>query len=326
MNGMRNILYVVLNLNKSTTELVASCLKARYRDGFERIVFFESREAEKNESEHVDIYRKYFRNFIKNVILLNEDGSIPMEQLYSVLGAEGNRVIDLSNGPKVTTSSLYLAASLCRVKDVYCLMLHGKPSEQMEEGKDFEYLKLRQMEGIERLGRLSFFDLVYYSEDVEKLFADEVLDPEDTLQKIYSGVLKGIRDFFSDPAEIKSVIQSLTTGNEAIINATLRYLQENSEACAFADANGVDLGRRGDRVGILQYFFKQYVKRGRNRNLVCLCTIPGLLSGLRDYRNIAAHYSENHVILTGDDARTVINMEIQVLKCIHENSELWRSI
>lgn len=323
---MDNILYVVSNFNLETVELVATCLNKLYTDGFKRIVLFESRESEKNDYEQIAIYRQYFGNFEKTIVILNEDGSIPNEQLYSVLEIDGNHVIDLSNGPKVTTSSLFLAASLCRLQDVYCLMLHTKPTSNMIEGKDYDYLKLRQMQGIERLAKLSYFDLIYYSEEVNALFVDDNMQLGDRLQVMYEGLKIGIRDFFTDAFDVRNVINNLTIGNESIVEEMLNYLRANSEAQSFAMENDINLSYSGDPIGVLSRFCKKYVRGGRNQNLVCLCTVPGLLSGLRDYRNIAAHYSTNHVVLTYDDARAVINMQIQVIKCIHSNEELWGNL
>ena len=323
---MENTLYVVSNFNLDTTKLVASCLSKRYKDGFRRIVFFESRESEKDEYEQIEIYRSFFHDFEKKVIMLNEDGSIPSQQLYTALEVEGNRVIDLSNGPKITTSSLYLAASLCRLEDVYCLMLHTKPTSNMIEGRDYDYLKLRQMEGIERLAKISYFDLIYYYEDIKTIFSPEAVKQSDRLHKIYIGVKNGIRGFFTDLFDVKSVILNLTIGNETIVDTMLKYLRQNQEAVAFARRNSINLYYNGDPIGIISRFFKEYSKSGSNQNLICLCTVPGLLSGLRAYRNIAAHYSRNHVILTDDNARTVINMQIEVIKCIHMNQELWGNL
>ncbi len=323
---MDNILYVVSNLNLETVELVAACLNELYTDGFKRIVLFETRESEKIEYAQIKIYRKYFGNFEKTTVILNEDGSIPNEQLYSVFEINGNHVIDLSNGPKVTTSALFFAAALCRLQDVYCLMLHTKPTSDMIEGRDYDYLKFRQMQGIERLAKLSYFDLIYYSEEVNALFFDDNMQHSDSLQIIYRGLKTGIHNFFTDAFDVRDVINNLTIGNESIVEKMLNYLRDNSEAQTFARQNDINLYFRGDPIGILSRFCKKYVQGGRNQNLVCLCTVPGLLSGLRDYRNIAAHYSTNHVVLTDDDARAVINMQIQVIKCIHSNEELWGNL
>ena len=323
---MDNVLYIVSNINMATVKLVADCLSKRYPEGFKRIVIFESRESEQFEHEQTQIFRLYFGNFEKTSIILNSDGSIPSEQLYSVFDIKGNKVIDLSNGPKVTTSALYMAASLCRVKDVYCLILHAKPSDEMSEGKDYEYLKLQQIQGFEKLAKLSYFDLIYYTEDINGLISAVDRTRSIALKIIYDGMMQGISGFFTSSLDARGVINNITLGVESIISTILVYLRKNKIALDFCKGNDVDLNRQGDPVGIMSRFFKKYVEFGRDMNLVCLCTVPGLLSGLRDYRNISAHYSKNYVNLTDDNARTVINMQIEVLKCLHLNTELWRTL
>lgn len=54
-----------------------------------------------------------------------------------------------------------------------------------------------------------------------------------------------------------------------------------------------------------------------------MVTVPNLLASLREYRNISAHYSENNIELTEDQGRIVINLCIEVIKRIHENSVFW---
>ena len=324
---MENTLYVISNINMRTVELVASCLSRRYKEGFKQIVIFESREAEKFEQEQTEIYRKYFCDFEKRTVLLNEDGSIPPDHLYSVFNISGNRVVDLSNGPKVTTSSLFLASSLCRVDDIYCLIFHTQPTQNMMEGTDFEYIKLRNMEGIERLAKISYFDLIYYTEDINSLITDEDKMNSSSLTAIYQGMIGGISGFFTGTADANAVIYNLTIGTDTIVDAFLNYLQNNSKARSFAASNNINLSYNGDPIGILSRFYKIYTRNfGSDPELICLCTVPGLLSGLRDYRNISAHYANNSATLTDDNARTVINMQIEVMKCLHDNNDLWRSL
>ncbi len=320
---MENNLYVISNINMQTVELVAKCLRNRYKDGFKKIVLFESPEAEKYEYEQISIYRKYFGEFEKTVVLLNQDGSIPTEALYSVFNTDARKVIDLSNGQKVTTASLYFASALCRVEDIYCLVLHGKPSLEMAEGTDFEYIKFKQIHGVDRIAKLSYFDLIYYTEDVNAIISKKDVNRSAVLKSIFQGMMIGIKGFFTGEHDARSVINNVTIGNEAIIGGMLNYLKSNQDAIDFAREKKIELNRDADPVGILSFFFKKYANEGENAGLISLCTVPGLLSGLRDYRNISAHYSKNRCTLTDDNARTVIGMQIEVLKRIHENSDFW---
>lgn len=319
-------LFVISNINLETVRLVASCIKKRHPNGFDRIVFFETPEAEKNEYNEIMIYREYFGTFEKNVVILNTDGSIPTDRLYSVMNITGEKVIDLSNGPKVTSSALYFAATLCRIQNIYCMILHGKPSATMVEGKDYEYIRLQQMQGIEQLARLSYFDLVYYTEDINRNITLADRERSLVLRAIYEGMIRGVTGYFSNNYDARTVINNLTLGNENLVEKMLKYLRTNRITRAFAQENNINLYYDGDPIGILSRFCKIYVKTGREPDVVSLCTVTGLLSGLRDYRNISAHYTKNHVILTDEDARTVINMELTVIKCMHNSVSFWEMI
>ena len=78
-----------------------------------------------------------------------------------------------------------------------------------------------------------------------------------------------------------------------------------------------------DPVGILTFFSRKYVKNGKKKELLALTTVPNLVASLREYRNISAHYSENDIELTEDHGRIVINLCIEVIKCVHANSDFW---
>ena len=65
------------------------------------------------------------------------------------------------------------------------------------------------------------------------------------------------------------------------------------------------------------------MKDGRKKEILALAAVPSLVAALREYRNIAAHYSENGIELTEDQGRIVINLCIEVIKCIRENAGFW---
>ena len=65
------------------------------------------------------------------------------------------------------------------------------------------------------------------------------------------------------------------------------------------------------------------MKNGTDKELLVLSPVPALLSALREYRNISAHNAINRYQIGEDDARVVINMQLNLLCCIKKHKELW---
>lgn len=330
---MDNILYLVSNIKLDSVKLVAKCLKKRYRAGFRKIIFFESPESRKYETEHTQTFRDLFGDQLQtSFVSLNQDGSIS-PNLFSVFDEDGNKVVDLSSGPKLTTLSLYLASTLCKVKDIYCLKLYSNPRDKpkMKEGQDYKYIRINSTQGIEELAKLSYFDLIYYTEEIEALISRSDRNRSDLLTNMYGEMKKGIIDYYSDITNneiIRSVINNLTSYNEKIIPIFLQYLRDNPGAVQFAAKKKIDILDKSkddqitDTLTILDKFCRTYMRYGRYAPLQRLCLLSGFLKTLNDYRNVSSH-GGNSNILNGNDIRIVINMQINALKRIHDTPDLW---
>ena len=325
---MNNTLFVMGNLNLKTVELVARSLKERYPEGFASIVIFESPEIEKDELRQVDIYRRYFdNNFTKEAVLLEADGSISSQKLFDAFSRHENITLDLSNGQKSTTSMLYTAAVLCNIADIYHLRLLGAPKAEMKDGIDYQYLKMPLMDGFEMLSSIGNFDLIYYMKAFRDIFRDGHEMRSHHMSTLREGLQNGISGYFSGKnGQNASIIQDVTRGNELLRDDILGYIFFDRVCKAFCHKYGISKEKR-DPIGVLSHFFRTYAQYGHKvSELNALCPVPGLLSALRDYRNIAAHNSVNNVNLTEDDARAVINMELTALRCLKRNQILWNSM
>ena len=320
------ILYTVGNINLNTVELVAKAIRESEPDvTINKVVIFDSKESEKLQNTQIEIYRKYFGDVTREGILLKDDGSIDSTKLFEVFSNGEEKIVDLSNGQKSTSSLLYLAASLCQIERIYYLMLKTAPKETMISGQDYNYIKMRKVDCVNKLAKISHFDLIYYNNELQQLFSDSERLQQGPLKKIYDGLMSGIKEFFSG-TDYRSVVANVTIGNETIINSFLAFLQTDEECRQYCQANGITVEKQRDPVGILTYFSKQYVKNGKNKDLLALTTVPGLMSSLREYRNISAHYSENDFELTEDQGRIVINLSIEVIKRIHTNAKFWEFV
>lgn len=317
------ILYTIGNINLQTVELVAKAVRgADPQIMIHKVVIFDSPESEKLQNEQVEIYRRYFGNFIREGIRINNDGSIDISLLFYVFANDEEKIVDLSNGQKSTSSLLFMAANLCQIDRIYYLMLKTAPKEVMIAGRDYDYIKMRHVDCINKLAKISYFDLIYYNDEMQKLFSQSERNTNGPLKVIYEGLSTGIKEFFSG-TDFRSVVANVTIGNEKIINSLIAFLHYDKDCQQYCCENDICITRNRDPVGILTYFSRKYVKNGTEKKILALTTVPNLIASLREYRNISAHYSENGIDLTEDQGRIVINLCIEVIKCLHENPDFW---
>ena len=320
------ILYTIGNINLKTVELVAKAVKeTESQVKIHKVVIFDSAESEKLQDKQIEIYRKYFGNFIREGILLNDDGSIDTTMLLNAFANGEEKIVDLSNGQKSTSSLLFMAASLCQIERIYYLMLKTTPKEKMILGQDYDYVKMRKVDWASKLAKISHFDLVYYNSELLELFTESERTTPGSLKVIYDGVVSGIKEFFSG-TDFRSVVANVTIGNETIIKSLVAFLQVDEECRRYCQENAIMVDGQRDPVGILTFFSRNYVKDGRDKNILELITVSNLVASLREYRNISAHYSENDIELTEDQGRIVINLCIEVIKRIHANADFWEFI
>lgn len=70
------ILYTIGSINLKTVKLVAKAIReSEPQTKIHKVVIFDSVESEKLQNEQIAIYRKYFGDFIREGILLNNDGT-----------------------------------------------------------------------------------------------------------------------------------------------------------------------------------------------------------------------------------------------------------
>ena len=314
----------------ATVNVVAKQIRKKFGNDFTNLVLFDSKVNEKVKWEQINIYRNNLGGKMSvNVIPLNEDRTIPTEKMIDEFNVEGEKIVDLTNGPKISTSSLYLAATLCRINNIYCLFYRSRNRENSIEGIDYNYIQIKRPEQLNEFAKISYFDLIYYTEAVNDLFSNDERDLNTKKGKCYQGLLTGIEKYFSSDVDQRDVINNVTIGDENLRTQLLDYTRHNEEAIYFCQhvRNNIDLNRNNsDPIGILTTFYKAYSVEGTNIDLQQLITVPFLLSALREYRNISAHYGNRSYQLNGDVARTVINMELEVLSCVHRNNELWERL
>lgn len=312
-------LYVIGNTNLNTVETVISSI-VKVKNDFSKIFILNSSAAHEVLDRQMTIYSKYLGDVRYEELLLEHDGSIDQNKLISIFKEHECRFIDLTHGLKTTASILYMVANLCGIENVYYLM--------KKANDESEYIKIQKFCNAQSLAKFSFFDLIYYNDEIDEIFKDVISQSQDNsfFGKTYDELKIAVTDFFIN-CNYKNTIASATSGNEVVIKKLLEYLQGNSASSRFAVNYSIDLfDERRDPVGIMTFFYKEYMKNGRDSVIMNLHCVPWLLSTLREFRNGAAHYLRHGHVFTYGEARVVINMSIEMYKILQKNPELWSSL
>lgn len=310
-------LYVIGNTNLDTVESVAKSIVNIEKD-FSKIFILNSSSAHEVLEQQIAIYTRYLGDIRHEELLLQSDGSIDQNKLIFIFKEHDRKFIDLTNGLKITASILYMAANLCGIDNVYYLMKKADNAS--------EYIKMQKFDEAQSFAKLSFFDLIYYNDEIDGIFREvDIHDPNNSfLGKIYNELKNSVTEFFINN-NYKNTIISATSGNEVIVKKLLKYIQDNRLSSSFAKKNKIDLWKIGyDPIGILTYFYKFYMQNSNSDIILELHCVPWFLSTLRAFRNSAAHYAKHSHVFSYGEARVVINTSIEMYKTIRRNENFWR--
>lgn len=326
------IFYTIGNTNLNTVKLVAKAVSEKCLEeggkGFNKIVLFNTKESHEDGmlQKQMDIYREYMKSARFEEIMVNEDGMIEGRAFSAVFDEPGEKFVDLTNGPKTTTALLYLAASLISIENIYFLSLKVHHQELPKDpilGQHYDYIKLSRFGDLSGLAKISYFDLIYYIDEVNAIFSQI---NESFLLRTKESLLKAISTFFTGDS-YRSAVSDATTFVEVTINYFLDFLNRYKLSAEYARENNIILNKQRDPLGAVSYFYRLYSEYdGTDNNIMSLITLPGLLSALRNYRNIAAHSGNIAHRFNEEEARIVLNMSIEALRRMSSNELFWNSL
>jgi len=331
-----SILYTCGNTNLNTVRLVATAIKTltehNTSNSISKIVLFSSPETLKDNlfTEQVKLYELLLGNQIRvEKVPLSNDGIGRAEDFATVFKDDSPKYVDLTNGQKSATAQLYLTASLLRLENIYYISLLCLPKEIPSEpiwGEHYEYVQLPPFTGIADISRLSYFDLIFYLEEIEKIFSGV---PENSfLMRISNDLRKSIFSFFQGD-NFRSAVVDATTSSEVLINDLLDFLASYPPAQRFSNDFNVDLKKQKDPLGAISFFFRKYSEISSKKrdyidqDLESILTVPGLLTPLRMFRNISAHAGISPHKFEANEVRVCINLALESFRCARGSREFW---
>lgn len=335
------ILYTCTNTNLKTVKLVAKAsniiLSKNKETTISKVVLFSSLENSTNDilDKHFAIYENFLGKEIRiEKVPLDKKGLCKAKDFLEVFSNQYNKFVDLTNGQKATTSQLYHVASLLKIDSIYYISLLCSPKEMPESpvmGKHYEYLKLPPMTDISDLTSLTYFDLIFYMEEIENIF--EKVPKHSFLAEVSNDLRKSVSSFFKGDS-YRSAISDATTSTERLINDLIDFLQSYAPAKKFSQEFEIKFNQQKDPLGAISYFFRKYSEIVRKKeykvyfdeNLESISTLHGLLSSLRMFRNISAHSAMSHHTFRAHEVRICINIALESFRCVKASREFWKKL
>lgn len=334
-----SVLYTCGSTNLNTVRLVAIAIKTLTEQNrstpISKVVLFSSPESLKDNlfAEQVSLYEAFLGNQIRiEKVPLSSDGIGKAEDFAAVFKENRLKYVDLTNGQKSVTAQLYLTASLLRIENIYYISLLFPPREIPDEpvwGQHYEYIQLPPFTGIADLSRLSYFDLIFYLEEIDKIFSG--VSESSFLKRISNDLRKSIFSFFQGD-NFRSAVVDATTSSEVFINDLLDFLMHYPKALRFSNAFDIDLKKQKDPLGAVTFFFRIYSERSSkeqvyvDKNLDSLLTVPSLLTPLRMFRNISAHAGISSHQFEANEVRVCINLALESFRCARASQEFWSKL
>lgn len=333
-----SVLYTCSNINHSTVRLVANSIRNLTMESDEVsirkvVIFYSLEKPEDNIANQIEVYKEILGSQIRiEQVPLSNSQLAASEDLVAVFNDKSQKYVDLTNGQKITTAKLYMAASLLRLENMYYASLKVKPQEIPDVplmGKHYEYIKLPAFTDISNLSKLGYFDLIFYLEEIEKIFCE--VHQSFFLEKMSFDLRESVVSSFQRN-NFRSAVSSATTGSEPLIKYLLAFLEEYPKAQEFSNQFGIKLGEYKDPLGEISYFFKQYSlktntqKKYIDKNLEAIVTLPSLLTPLRNFRNLSAHSGVSSHLFQANEARVCINLAVEVFRCAKSSQEFGKKL
>lgn len=319
------IFYTIGNKNLSTVKLVAKSVKNVVQQNITKIIIFNTPTSHILLLEQESIYRKYFGQVPIQEIMMPENGVVKNQDFYDAFNCDDEKVVDLTNGQKTTATLLYVISILIKLQNIYYLYLKVSPNvleDKSVYGRDYEYIKLPNINKNHILREIGCYDLIYYIGELDSVFE---LEEDGFFKRTKKDLKTGIMEYFKDKFN-RSSISNAATFYEMICASLISLLKEYKPAIFICNKYNVEFGKR-DPIGVITYFFKNYIKENLNdETLEPLVTLAPLLSAVRGYRNLSAHSANLSHEFQLHESRIVLNMSIEILRICKESKMFWNKL
>ena len=230
-------------------------------------------------------------------------------------------IVDLTNGQKIYSAVLYAVSSLIGIDSIYQLIKN--------DNGGYEYKKIPKFNKILELPKIGKFEILYYMEELEKIFND-IFDrlnnknPKDKdasvdgsfieycYNRIKDGILKYFETIIHEEDDYQSSITETTKWVEGAIYIVHEFVTSRC-GCNFSSSKTAGKIENIERC----------IKHDNNRKCPKdLRGIPHILEYLWQYRNIVSHHSTIRYKLSKREAVIAIKLSLEFFNRTKEVDDL----
>ncbi len=323
------------NPNLDTIRSVVYLANKHYENQINSVLFIDnkgtlfSQKDEPLESKRNDFVRHYINHVsIESVVIEREDLHQRVPQLLSSkLSTYGPSkiIVDLTNGDKFISSTLYASASLSKVEHLFFLILDRSKREYPPESlanEDYKIDVVSPLENLDAIGKYTYFDIIYYRNKADTAISK--IESQELKIRLPTSLLRtqidtGITNYFLEkyPNSISDVGQLIEIlcleipvciKNKAKGKIKTKIPNSFDESVTWLRTHFCDplRGKRNNDLDIYE------------QELRDLQTIDKLLDLIKVYRNIASHPYD--YLRDKEEAKLVINVSLYILEILANSS------
>lgn len=324
------------NPNIATIQNVVCLANKHYENKIDRIFIIDNETSFKEsgketgkslESARNEIIRGYIDNatiettVIPKELLPKKIPEILSKQLQNYGCSE--IIVDLTNGDKYISSTLYASASLSQIRNLFFLFVSRDKFGVLPENlsnEDYSIDIISPLENLESIGKYTYFDIVYYKNkvfDIEALFNNAKFDSSFLTNLFSFQIENSINNYF-----LEKYPESISNLGQLIEEVTLE-LPKRIKKFAHGTIKIESYKSFEDAINRLRIDFCEPLRKKQNKSLSEyeeklkeLQSIDRLIELVRTHRNISSHPYD---YLRGQsEARLILNTSLYILEKLGE--------
>lgn len=342
-NAIKNILSIVFNkcsieynnlpFIDKITFLETDDLKEIQLDGetYSAHIFYEKVLTALNLNE-IELRRKKIHNYATDI------PNTIVSAIHEV--GKNNIVLDLTNGKRDITGSIYTVASICEIENMIYIEVY-----RQNNGKDFYELstnditinnkyhltKFKPLDEMENLASLNFMEFIAYKKNIANI------KYENNCQKLelYCEHLNNAIEFYFQ-SKTDQCIRNIGIVNEELVGLISKILAEKYNSITkIIEKHGNSTKRSSNIFYYIDICNDAYINLCGRKSLTkeemeariqlsevfsYIPTLSHLLTSIKNYRNQVSHGLNNH--LHKEDAKIVIDFILKILNGLKQSGLL----
>lgn len=345
-NALKNILSIIFNEQSK---------KFHNLPYVNKIIFLETDDLKEiqldGKTYPISIFYENILNFLnltkvelRRKKILNYSTEIPNIIVSAICEVGKNNIIlDLTNGKRDITGSLYTSANICEIENMIYIEVYRKnegmgfydlSTDDNDINKKYHLTKFRPLEEIENLASLNFMEFIAYKKNISDIKNSSICQKLD----LYCNYLNNAVEYYFQPKSdsIYQCIRSIGIINEDLIGLiNMNLLKRFESVIKTIEKHGKSTKDKSNNFYYIDICNDAYIKlHGKNLTkeedektfsklsevFLYIPTLSYLLASIKTYRNQASHGLDD--CLHKEDAKIVIDFILKILNGLKQSGLL----